>query len=91
MMRCHNEGAAEPAGFPYTPLPASAREKAFAQHDDHAVKYGKRIQDFANIVQEGCSQQVRVVLAGKFQPLESLKGMHLLGRLHPAKKDDLGR
>jgi len=49
------------------------------------------MQDFANIVQEGRGQQVRVGLAGGFQPTKHLIGMGLLGGLHPAKNDDLGR
>jgi hypothetical protein len=66
-------------------------EKTFAQHDGHAVEQGKRTQDFANIVQEGRGQQVRVGLTGSLQPFEHLLGVGLFRVLHPAKKDNLGR
>ena len=43
VMRGHNEWAAVPARCPLAPMSGSSLEKAFAQHDDHAVEQGKRI------------------------------------------------
>ncbi len=42
-------------------------------------------------MQEGSGQQIRIGLTRSFQSFKHLIGMGLLGGLHPAKKDTLGR
>jgi hypothetical protein len=89
VLRGHYEWPAESSGFPLSPVPGVFLEKMLAQHDDHAVKKGEWVQDLSDIVQQGSRQQFRVGLTGGFEPFKDLKGMRLLGKLHPAEQGDL--